>query len=458
MAGLTERERQIREERAQVWSGMEPLVEKFKNGEGSLTTEERADYFARDAKLIALDEDLKIVLREQGRESAQRELADTRGVSSDEQRSRDEQETRAFGNYLRYGNEGLTREDRGLLRPQASGNPGEALETRANPLATLPGAPAAGATLAGEGGYLVPQGFWHNLQIAMKAYGGTAPLFRQVRTSTGNPMPWPTMDPTGIVGSLLSENTQVTEVDFSFGQGMLSAWTYTSGLHLASIQIVNDSAFDVDSFVTDRVGESIGRAQAAAVINGTGSSQPLGLLTAITAKGAGSIGGGGIYTPAAAKPVFTVGSNTSTTELINGSPSFASILDMITFVDPAYRQSASWVMGDTTMQKLRAVSDTFGHPLWQPNVQVGGTAADSLYNYPVVIDNNMPGLVASTIGGPVFGSLSHAMVLRTVDQAGLLRLTERYADFLQVGFIGYMRFDSRSNDMRAVTAFKSAAT
>jgi hypothetical protein len=38
-------------------------------------------------------------------------------------------------------------------------------------------------------------------------------------------MPWPTTDPTGIVGSLLSENTQVTEVDFSFGQGMLSAWT-----------------------------------------------------------------------------------------------------------------------------------------------------------------------------------------------------------------------------------------
>jgi hypothetical protein len=42
-----------------------------------------------------------------------------------------------------------------------------------------PAAPAA-ALLAGEGGYLVPQGFWHNLQIALKAYGGTFPLMRQV--------------------------------------------------------------------------------------------------------------------------------------------------------------------------------------------------------------------------------------------------------------------------------------
>ena len=446
MAGLTERERAIRTERAEVWNGMEALIEKFANGASPLTVDERADYDAREARLQELEKDLKLVTDHQERQAAEAEVAETRGVSTDEQRSGAELEERAFANYLRGGNERLSREDRAIL------------EQRFNPLSTLPAAPAAGSTLAGEGGYLVPQGFWHNLQIAMKAYGGSAPLFRQVRTSGGEPMPWPTMDPTGIVGSLLSENTQVTEVDFSFGQGMLSAWTYTSGLHLASVQIVNDAAFDVGQFVTDRVGEAIGRAQAAAVISGSGSSQPLGLLTAIAAKGAGSVGGGGFYSPTAAKPVYTVGSSTATTELINGSPSFASILDMITYVDPAYRQDAAWVMGDQTMQKLRAVSDTFGHPLWQPSVQVGGTSADRLYGYPVTIDQNVPGLVASTLGGPVFGSLSHAMVLRTVDQANLLRLVERYADFLQVGFIGYVRFDSRSNDMRAVTAFKPVAT
>jgi HK97 family phage major capsid protein len=456
MAGMTESERRIKEARASLWENMKPTVEKLHRGE-SVTAEERKAYFERDAELNGLTEELRMLESAQTREAAANESVETRGgYRGDETETREANEARAFEAYLRGGNDAvqaLPAEQRGLLIPRDGSG-----EQRLNPLSTLPVAPAAGSTLAGEGGYLVPQGFWHNLQIAMKAYGGTAPLFRQVKTSTGNPLPWPTMDPTGIVGSLLGENTQVTEVDFSFGQGMLSAYTYTSGLHLASIQIVNDSAFDVDEFVTQRVGEAIGRAQAAAVISGTGSAQPLGLNTAVNARGAGSIGAGGYFPLTAAHNVTTLGG--TVTELAGNVLAFDTILKMVTFVDPAYRDGGNcgWIMNDAQMQNERGVVDSMGHPLWQPSVQVGGTSADRLYGYPVKIDNNVPNLVLSTTGGPVFGSLDHAMVLRTVDQAGLLRLVERYADFLQVGFIGYVRFDSRSNDLRAVTVAHAAAT
>jgi hypothetical protein len=65
---------------------------------------------------------------------------------------------------------------------------------------------------------------------------------------------------------------------------------------------------------------------------------------------------------------------------------------------------------------------------------------------------------ASTLGGPVFGSFEHAMVARNVRQAGLMVLRERYADYLAVAWMGYCRFDIRSNDMRALTQFKTNAT
>jgi HK97 family phage major capsid protein len=118
-------------------------------------------------------------------------------------------------------------------------------------------------------------------------------------------------------------------------------------------------------------------------------------------------------------------------------------------------------MNDLDLQNLRSVTDTFGHPLWQPSVTVGGNEpGDRIYNYPVTIDNNAPGFSksASTQGGPVFGSFTHAMVARNVRQVGVMRLNERYADYLAIAWLGFMRWDIRSNDMRAIATFKTNAT
>jgi hypothetical protein len=40
----------------------------------------------------------------------------------------------------------------------------------------------------------------------------------------------------------------------------------------------------------------------------------------------------------------------------------------------------------------------------------------------------------------------------------MMRLTERYADYLHVGYLGYLRCDMRSNDLRAAVTVKAAAT
>jgi HK97 family phage major capsid protein len=434
-------------------------LEKLNRGE-ALTVEERADYTARDEKLKGLDADLAIVLREQGLAEADAAAAapDTRGAVAPDVREREQRQADAFARWAVGGEQALAAEDRALLTRHANGVP---LEERgpagdSTPLQTSPGA---------QGGYLVPPGFWQNLQIARKAYGGVYPHFNQVDTDSGQPMQWPTTDPTSIVAQLLTENTVVTPQDVSFGLGTMNAYTYVAGPFLASIQILNDSAFSVDSFLRDRIAEATGRAQAAVAWGGSGSSQPLGLTAALVAKGNGSTGTGGIFvTPAARKVYNLANQGTSTTELAAGMPAFQSYLDMITIVDPAYRgpgSDAQWYMNDKDLQNARSVTDTFGHPLWRPGVTVGGTGAtDEIWGYPVTVDNNAPGasLSANTLGGPVFGSLKHAMVARNVRQVGVMRLNERYADFLAVAWLGFTRWDIRSNDMRAVTQFKTNAT
>jgi HK97 family phage major capsid protein len=402
---------------------------------------------------------LRVVLGEQARAEADRDL-DTRGARTDAAGAAENRAMDAFRGWAIGGDQNLTTEQRGLLVRHAQGVPLTEQRTGpagdASPLQTSPGS---------QGGYLVPPGFWHNLQIAMKAYGGAYPLFRQVDTDSGQSMVWPTTDPTSIVAQLLTENTLVTPQDVTFGQGTLNAYTYVAGPFLASIQIVNDSAFSVDGFLRERISEAQGRAQAAATWSGTGSSQPLGITAALTAKGAASVGSGGVYQVPAARKVYDLANQaTSSTELVEGRPSFQSVLDLITMVDPAYRAAggdARWVMNDLDLQHLRSVTDTFGHPLWQPSVTVGGNEpGDRVYNYPVTIDNNAPGFStsASTQGGPVFGSFTHAMVARNVRQVGVMRLNERYADYLAIAWMGFMRWDIRSNDMRAIATFKTNAT
>jgi HK97 family phage major capsid protein len=471
MAGLTERERALRVERKELYTAIEPLIEKIGLGE-KLSVEEQADFDQRNKKITDLGTELQTVVAARDLKGAEGsgDEPDTRGVQGATD-DREKREAAAFDKWFRYGDTVLTSEDRAVLRPQYRGM-GES-EYRTGPggdTAPMQVSPLAVAITGGSaGGYMVPPAFWQNLQIALKAYGGVYPHFRQVDTATGAPMSWPTTNPTATVAALLTENTIVTPQDETFGLGQLLAWTYVAGPFLASIQLLNDGAFDLDAFLRDRIAEAIGRAQAAAAWSGSGSSQPLGLTAALVAQGSASVGTGGVYLEAAARTVQTfAGSQAS--ESVAGAMNFETVFQLISMVDPAYRGvsnagpsvtpgNPAWYMSDTTLQNERQVTDLYGRPLIQQSVNMGGnTLGETLAGYPVVIDNNAPviaGNAAPTVAevsGPVFGSLSHAMVARNVRQTGVMVLRERYADYLAVAWLGFMRYDIRSNDMRAAAS------
>jgi HK97 family phage major capsid protein len=363
------------------------------------------------------------------------------------------------------GQKNLSEGDKGFTKYLRTGDTaGVELRSDGPGISTAPNDSGFSAGATGyDAGYLVPQGFWKNLQIAQKAYGGIANDMKQVKTASGQPMPWPSTDYTTVSASLLTgENNQLSLQNYyQFGQGMLNAWTIAAGPILASLQLINDSAFDVDGFVATAFGEAIGRELAALAMTGTGSSQPLGVIPALVARGAWSAGKSGGCVPLGTATVVKTLDGTNPTELVGNLLSATSYLNLVASVDPAYRYDADgnptavFYVNDAQLKGLRNIADGYGRPLL---VLPSAGGPPTLWGFPVKVVPEIPNLTASTPGGPIFGNLQAAFVQRTVNSASVMRLSERYADYLAVGYIGYVRADIRSNDMRALATVTPAAT
>lgn len=399
------------EQRDLAWQSMAKLVSKADAEKRNLTSAEAEEFDRLERHRDELD---KVV-------NPTRDPLDTRGLASPEDT---EKRDKAFDLYMRTGTKSPE------LRTTYGSALGEA------------GFQSSGTT----GGYTVPQGFWDHLTIAMKAYGGYAEWYNQVLTPTGNPMDWPTVDPTSVVGGIIGEGTIDGFTTYTFGQGVLNAWTYTNQVILASVELVADSAFDVGPFIADRIGEAIGRAEGAHSVSGTGTSQPLGLITALNA-------GSRFITLGAATSTNIVGTGT-VTELAGNVLSGVTLGKMVAGVDAAYWPNAAFYFSPAQFVNQSNLADGYGRPLY-PTLQ---QANPTLMGFPVRIVPESPALVASTAGGPVFGDLSIAMVRRRVDSADLMVLDQRYADARQIGYYGYVRQDHRSNDLRAAVTVKPAAT
>ena len=104
---------------------------------------------------------------------------------------------------------------------------------------------------------------------------------------------------------------------------------------------------------------------------------------------------------------------------------------------------------------LRKLKDGQNRPLWEPSLQAG--VADQIAGYGYVINNDMPTLAAGS-KSLLFGNIEQAYVIRLVTELQTMRLTERYADFLQVGFLSFQRADGTMQDSAAVRVFQTTAT
>lgn len=396
---------------------------------GEWSAEQRTNWDAANARITEVSAKIDEHQADEARAARMSELdsvdyskvADTRsaggdgGNSEDRTKKHDEDYARAFGQFMRHGADRLSSEQRQLMMANLDSSP----EVRAQ------------ATTSGSvGGYLIPPGYRAVMTEAMKAYGGLINHANVINTETGNPLQWPTNNDTSNVGAILAENGQVQPVDVALGTKTIGAYVYSSNLVLVSLQLLQDSVFDLDTWLPRKLGERIGRIVSTHLISGNGTTQPEGVATNMTAGVTGAAGFGITYD---------------------------NIIDLEHSIDPAYRANgrARFLFNDSTLAILRKLKDSQNRPLWLP-VPVPGMPA-TINGVPYSIDQGVasPGANTKSI---LFGDFQSAYIVRHVLDTQMVRLAERYADYLQIGFFGYTRLDAKVDDSLAVRCLQHGAT
>jgi HK97 family phage major capsid protein len=312
---------------------------------------------------------------------------------------------RAFSDYLRTGREN---QDIVQLRAQSEGT-------------------------GTEGGYIVPDGFRDKLVDRMKAFGGLANAVETITTSTGNNLSWPTVDDTSNVGEVVAEGgTFVGGADITFGVANLGAYEYAAGGASAlplrvSWALLQDAAFDVEGFVSKKLGERIARLQSPHWVDGNGVQQPLGIVYGLTG-----------------------------TE-VSSALSYNDLVDAIHRVDPAYRESGcGWAFNDLSLAAIEKLVDLDGRPLIKDATAGidGKPSGGSLLGFPITIDQAFDDLTLTSgaaINWGVFGNLNEAYVIRRVKDVTLVVNPYSRASHRQTEFSAWARADGTRQNTNAYT-------
>ncbi|SCW80610.1 phage major capsid protein, HK97 family [Sphingobium faniae] len=275
------------------------------------------------------------------------------------------------------------------------------------------------------GGYTVPVELANEIIKAMKAWG---PMYDEdictvLNTGSGNQINIPTVDDTAVTAEKHTEGTPLTDdggKDVTFGQKRLDAYVYDTEFVKFSMELAQDSIFNMETLLGSLLGERLGRIANRELTIGDGTGDPHGVVTAST-----------LGKTAAAVAAITAD----------------ELIDLIHSVDPAYRSSPKvrFMFNDTTLAAVRKLKNGTGDYLWQAGDFTNGVAPTLLgYRYSV---NQAMASMATGTKPVIFGDFGKYYV-RKVGAPIIGVLRERF--WPDLGIAGLIRFDGELGDTAAV--------
>ena len=375
---------ELRTNRAKAWEAAKNFLDSHRNENGMLSLEDTKTYEEMEAKIVNLGKEIE---RQERMDAMEREMAmpvNTPITTKPENTKMDDKKGRASDAYKKaFWN--AIRSKYGM----ASNVLSEGVDT--------------------EGGYLVPDEFERTLVQALEGENTLRSYLHVITTSNGTHK-IPVVASKG-EASWIDENGAYPEDDDTFSQVNIDAHKLGTIIKVSE-ELLNDSAFDLESYFSAEFARRIGAKEEEAFITGNGSSKPTGILES-------------------AEVGVTAASATAITA--------DEIIDLFYSLKAPYRKNAVWVVNDSTIKAIRKLKDGNGQYIWQPALKDGDF--DTLLGRPVLTSAYMPEIGAKA--KPVmFGDLSFYWV---GDRQGVTfkRLNERYADMGQVGFLTSKRLDGK---------------
>jgi HK97 family phage major capsid protein len=388
----------LKEKRQRVWSQMEDL--RTQAAESIMTEDQTRQWEGWYAEYKQLDDQIKI------EEKAMKLEADLAGQEEENRENTPEKDKPtymgAFEKMLRGVKIAeMDERERVLLQ----NNRGESMQLRAQSSTTT------------AGGYLIPTDLMRMIETAMLYECNFLDFATVLRTDGGNDIDFPTCNDTTNDGAILAESAQLTTTaDLVFGKVTFKAYKLIpKSIILVPVELLQDSAFNLPQYIAQQFGERWARGMNNYLTTGTNSSQPQGIVTG------------------AADSSVAPGASTITRN---------NLVDLKFSVNPVYRRNSKWMMNDTTLKTIMKIVDGDSRPVYQISPIVG--QPDTIEGHQFVINPSMADIGASA-KSVLFGDFKKYYV-RIAKDAQMVVFNEKYMDYFQVGYTGYMRFDAKVMD------------
>ena len=263
-----------------------------------------------------------------------------------------------------------------------------------------------------EGGYLVPDEYEHTLVEALEEENIFRKLAHIINTSSGD-RKIPVVASKGSA-SWVDEEGTITDSDDAFNQVSIGAYKLGTLIKISN-ELLNDSAFNLESYISKEFARRIGSKEEEAFFTGNGTGKPVGIFNA---TGGAEVG------------VTTASATAITAD---------ELIDLFYSLKAPYRKKAIWILNDSTVKAIRKLKDKNDNYLWQPALTAG--TPDTILGRPVYTSSFVPSIAAGakTIA---FGDFSYYWI---ADRQGRIfkKLTELYAATDQTGFVATQRVDGK---------------
>lgn len=441
--------KQLLDKKGRIVSQMEQsFAEVRKREDKTPTVDENRQFDAWDAELNGIDDQLKMVEREErvkslkiAEEGVKQESSEekekryaSRDIATDEKRAKVfkkaqergfsalneeersvynviERDTEVFNLWMRNGSAGLNQEQKQILAARK--------ENRAL---------SVGTTTAG--GYTVPEGFSNRIIEKMKFISQVLNWCNILETATGQVIPHPINDDTSNTGELLGENADASSssADLVFSVYNLAAYKFSSKMIKVSAELLQDNGVNLEAYLAKKLAERVARITNSYFTTGTGSSQPQG---------------------------YMIGSSQGS---VSASASAFTSTELITFqdtLDQAYQNApkTAFAMHQLILNAIKklTIGTNYNTQLWVPSFRDG--APDTILGKPYFLNNAMASTLATGNKIIAYGDWDNFTV-RRVNDFSLRRLSERYAEYDQTAFFGLARMDSFVEDSTAIKYFE----
>ncbi len=191
----------------------------------------------------------------------------------------------------------------------------------------------------------------------------------------------------------------------------------------ATQRLLDDSAINVEQWISEKLQDSFVRAENKSFINGDGVKQPFGILSN--------------------KDIKFIESEDHETISIE------DILNLINSLDENYLPGATFLMNRSTLSEIQKLQDSNGRFIWQP--AISDSIPETLFGIPVVCSSEMPTITEDAFA---IALADFKLAYKIVDRSNISIMRDPYTSKPFVKFYSVKRVGGDLIDTNAIKLLK----